>query len=156
MLAAMGLQTVAKVAQSFDGTFECQHCGHEAGATVFAKSSGAARGVGADAERIAVENAENDANALASRTLQFVRCPKCGRTDPSGRSYRVQATVGSIVIGLVGAGLMYLYAKIRTDADDAETARWASIGFGVFLATLLYWKWGRPWRSPDKRTIFRP
>jgi hypothetical protein len=151
----MGLQTIAKVAQSFDGTFECRHCGYESVATVFARSSGAARGVGRDAEQPALETAENDANALASRTLQFVRCPKCRRTDPTGRSYRVQATIGSIVLGLISAGLMYLYAKMQMDADDASTAQWASIGFGVFLAGLLYWKWGRPWRSPDQRTVFR-
>ena len=31
---------------------------------------------------------------------------------------------------------------------------WVAIGFGVFMTALLYWKWGRPWRSPYRRTVF--
>jgi len=152
----VGLQTVAKVAQSFDGTFECRHCEYEATATVFAKSSGAARGIGAEAERAALETAEHDANALASRTLQFVKCPRCGKTDPSGRSYRAQATVGAIFLGIISAGLIYVYFNMRAeDREDAAMMGWVAIGFGAFMTALLYWKWGRPWRSPDRRTVFR-
>src|SRR6185436_10859439 len=99
----MGMHTIAKVGESFDGIFECQHCEIEVPATVFAKSSASAPGVGAAAERMAAENAEMDANALASRTLQFVRCPNCGKTDPSGPRYRSQATIGAIVLGAIGA-----------------------------------------------------
>ena len=151
----MGMQTVARVAESFDGTFECRHCEYEVGATVFAKSSGTARGIDEAAQRTAFENAETDANALAARTLQFVPCPKCGKTDPTGHSYRVQVTIGSLVLGALGAGAIWLYMGLRTRGRaDATMAEWGAIGFGVFLAALLYWKWGRPWRSAAKRTVF--
>jgi len=151
----MGMQTIAKVAESFEGTFECRHCDYEVGATVFAKSSGAARGVGEDAQRVAYENAETDANALAARTLQFVPCPKCGKLDPTGHSYRAQVTVGSLILGAIGAGGIYLYIGMRTRGRaDESMATWGAIGFGIFLAALLYWRWGRPWRSSRKRTVF--
>ncbi|MBS1119547.1 MAG: hypothetical protein H6Q90_1775 [Deltaproteobacteria bacterium] len=151
----MGMQTIAKVAESFDGMFECGHCALEVPATVYARSSGTARGAGAQAQALALENAEMDANALASRTLQFVRCPRCGKTDPTGPSYRIQATIGAIVLGAISAVLSYLLVAMRTRGTaDAAAAKWVAIGFGVFMVLLLYWKWGRPWRSPDKRTVF--
>jgi hypothetical protein len=151
----MGMQTIAKVGQSFEGTFECRHCELEVTATVFARASGAARGIGADAEAIAYENAEMEANALASRTLQFVRCPRCGKRDPSGPSYRIQATIGAVVLGAITAGLCYLVVAMRSRGTaDADAAKWVSIAAGVIMVLVLYWKWGRPWRSPDKRTVF--
>jgi len=150
------MQTIARVEESFEGMFECPHCELEVSATVYAKSSGSARGIGAEAEAAARENAEIDANAIAARTLQFVRCPRCGKQDPGGRRYRIQATIGVLVVGAISAGLMYLFVGMRTRGQaDADIAKWASLGFGVFMALLLYWRWGRPWRSPDKRTVFR-
>jgi len=151
----MGLNTIARVAESFGGTFECQHCQLEVAATVHARSTGSARGVGAEAQSAALENAEMDANALAARTLQFVRCPRCGKRDPSGRRYRIQATIGAMVVGAIAWGLAFLLIAMRTRGHaDAAMAKWASLGLGVFIALMLYWKWGRPWRSPDKRTVF--
>ncbi|HSK03716.1 MAG TPA: hypothetical protein VK932_20830 [Kofleriaceae bacterium] len=151
----MGMQTVARVEESFEGMFECRHCELEVPATVYARSSGSARGLGAAAEAAAIEDAEMDASALASRTLQFVRCPRCRKKDPGGRGYRVQVTVGVLVLGAICGGLMYLLVGMRSRGEaDAGTAQWASIGFGVVMALLLYWKWGRPWRSADKRTVF--
>ena len=152
---SMGMQTIAKVSQSFDGLFECTHCELEVPATVFAKSSGSAPGIDDNARQVAAEHAEMDANALAARTLQFVRCPRCGKTDPSGPRYRSQATLGAIVLGGLSAGLCYLFVAFRSQGTaDADVAKWVSLGFGVFLGALLYWKWGRPWRSPDQRTVF--
>jgi hypothetical protein len=149
------MQTVARVGQSFDGFFECRHCELEAYATVYATAAGVARGVGEDADRLALANAESDANALASRTLQFVRCPRCGKKDPSGPSYRAQATVGAIVLGALAAGGSWLFVAMRTRGHaDAGAAKWVSLAAGVFIALMLYWRWGRPWRSPDKRTVF--
>lgn len=150
------MQTIGTVGQSFTGDFECRHCELEVTATVYAKASAAASGGGAEAAQLAIESAELDANALASRTLQFVRCPRCGKTDPSGRSYRIQATIGAVVLGAISAGLAYLLIAMRSRGRaDADWAKWVALGFGVFMVLLLYWKWGRPWRSPDKRTIFR-
>ena len=151
----MGMHTVASVGDSFHGMFECRHCDLEVGATVYAKSSGAARGVGAAAEQIALENAEMDANALAARTLQFVKCPACGKTDPAGKSYRIQATIGAIVLGAGIALLAWLFVAMRTRgrADD-DISTWLAIGTGVLMTLMLYWRWGRAWRSPDRRTVF--
>src|SRR5260221_4156613 len=151
----MGMQTIAKVSRSFEGTFECRHGELEVPATVFAKSSGAARGVGDDARALAVENAEMDANAYAARTLQFVKCPRCGKKDPTGPSYRIQATIGAAVVGTLFAGLCWLLIAMKSrGTSDGPSTKWVSLIAGGFIAVLAYWKWGRPWRSPDKRTMF--
>jgi len=105
--------TAATAGDLFDGVFECAHCGLEATARVFASSSGVARGDDVAAEQHATEAAMGSANALAARTLQFVHCPECGQTDPTGRGYRVQASLGAIVLGAVGGLLFYVYAAMR-------------------------------------------
>lgn len=147
--------TSATAGDLFDDVFECVGCSFEATARVFATSSGVARGVDVAAAHHASELAMEGANALAARTLQFVHCPACGQTDPTGRSYRVQVTLGAVLLGAVGGLLSYAYAAMQAvDSSDLAIGRYASAGFGAVLAALLYWRWGRPWRAPDARTMF--
>ena len=147
----MAMRTSAKTAEVFEGTFECRHCEFQAEATVHAIGWGRAGGVGGDARELAVQDAVEDAGAVASRSLTFVPCPRCGKLDPSARSYRLQVIVGSVLLGGFAAAGLYVYAHARYGA--AHGMAWLFSVFGLAIASLAFWKWRRPWVGVRERVI---
>lgn len=138
-----------KVHEVFSGHFECRHCELDVPATVGAVGWGEDTGAPPEAGVTAVE----DASGVASRTLQFVKCPRCGKLDPGGRSYRVQVTVGSLLIAALAVGVTFalVAAKRRNPLDRDET--WGlALFLGALIGGVFYWNWGRPWRGAARRT----
>jgi hypothetical protein len=147
-----GDYTSARVADVFDGTFECRSCGLSAPAVVSSSGRGSAHGHGADDARAALRDGMVDANSVAARSLTFLPCPKCGVVDPSARSYRVQVIVGSLLLGAVSAGVMY-YLFTRTLDEGRSTAGYGPIAavVGGVVTAAAYWWWGRCWRNIRRR-----
>ena len=141
---------VVRVKEVFAGHFECRHCDLDVPAQVRAVGWGGERPTGLTVEEEAIE----DASGVASRTLQFVPCPRCGKLDPTGRGYRIQVIVGVIVLGALLFGGCYLFLKFRARHSSFERSEllWMSAAFGALMSAILYWKWSRPWRGAAKRT----
>ena len=146
---------VTKVAvhQTYDGTFECAHCGLEAPATVGVKAYGRATGHGSYAAEQARDSAGEDGSTLASRTLQFANCPKCGMRSDGAASYRISVTLGSLAIGaIIGAVIMLgMTGHVIPARDSQGTPAAIGYGLGALFTIGLYWMWGRAWRGVKER-----
>jgi predicted RNA-binding Zn-ribbon protein involved in translation (DUF1610 family) len=140
----------AKHAAAFSGTFECRSCGLDAPAVVRARGSGSAKGVSENSAHVAAEIAEADANAVAARTLTFYPCPKCGKVDPSSRSFRIQVIIGSLVLGAAVGLVAFLWFR-PAFGRDASVERIAAASVGAVVAIALYFWWGRAWWRVKKR-----
>lgn len=144
---------VLRVKEVFTGHFECRHCELDVVAEVRASGWGGEKPLVMMETRTMEEEAVEDASGVASRTLQFVKCPRCGKYDPGGDSYRTQVLLGSIVVGVIVFVLTWLFVKMQVDYDkDRTMVLYIAAGFGVFFSGALYWKWSRPWRGAEKRT----
>lgn len=145
----MAFQTVAKTRLALSEHFRCRHCKLEANATVLATGYGQQRGLGSD---LAAARAAGDAAAVAARSLQFVPCPRCGKTDPRGKSFRLKVTFGSLAVGLFVAAtvLVCLYAAADSDFSLTGHLTLAAI-LGAAFTAACYVSWGRAWRGAAKR-----
>ena len=144
--------TVASTTEAFSGTFECRHCELECTAVVEASGRGQAKG--RNMHHDAYKDAEDDANNVAARTLQFVKCPRCGKRDPSGISYRIQMTIGAILAGGALGGATTALAVMKSRGRGATDFWWIFLAVGGVLALVFYWRFRRPWANADKRTKF--
>lgn len=149
--------TTASTHEAFSGTFECRHCELEVTAVVHASGSGQAEGrIAEGAGHAAYKDAEDDANHVAGRTLQFVKCPRCGKRDQSGTSYRIQMTIGAFLAGAILSGITIVLAAMSEAGRGRGKGDWLWI-FLVLAAVLtagFYWRFRRPWANADRRTTF--
>lgn len=139
--------TNATVREHYEGQYECVSCGLDVPAVVYATGYGGAHGHGDASAREALDNAEYNANSVATRTLLFIPCPKCGRQQPGAAGYRLQVMLGSAALGVFFAWIMF---KLMDGHDDADAGIAAAIGAVIFA--IFYWYWGRPWRGVKKRS----
>lgn len=148
--------TLRKTNEVFCGTFECRRCELEAPATVRAAGWGAAQGRSEDAAANAAFEGEQDASGVASRTLTFVRCPRCGAVDPSALSYRIQVMIGSLLLGLVAAGVVFVFSHVSRrgrSLADVGGVGWLCAIVTLVVAGALYWRWRRPWVRVRERVV---
>ncbi|HEY4055881.1 MAG TPA: hypothetical protein VGM39_04705 [Kofleriaceae bacterium] len=146
--------TTIAVDEVFEGAFECSACGYEAPASVRMKARGAARGKTQEAREAAEANAEELAGTLASRTLMFVRCPKCGQRDPKARAYQVQVVLGVLAMGLAGFAIAFLLLmKSRLYVYAGALTPWIAIACGVTWMARTFVVYRRAWHDVDKRVV---
>jgi predicted RNA-binding Zn-ribbon protein involved in translation (DUF1610 family) len=135
-----------RVDDEFAGTYECARCGFETPAVVHAWSGGAARGRGDDARAAAREQAQERAGAMASRTLMFVRCPKCGQRDPKARVYQVQIVLAALAMGAAGFAVLFVgLMKLRADAWFGDWTPVLAAACGATWAVRTYTRYRRAW-----------
>ncbi|CAN5906339.1 hypothetical protein BH11MYX2_BH11MYX2_36230 [soil metagenome] len=138
--------TNATVREHFEGQYECLSCGLDVPAIVYATGHGGAQGHGEASAREALDIANYNANSVATRTLVYIPCPKCGKRQPGAIGYRIQVLVGGAAIAAVLAGFLYLaMGSHHSDAPVCE-------GFALLVFAFFYYWWGRPWRGVKKRS----
>jgi DNA-directed RNA polymerase subunit M/transcription elongation factor TFIIS len=152
-------QSYVKVAEDFEGTFECRHCEFEAPAIVRAKGATTTKDSSESAHIDAQQIAEMDAGSVAARTLTFVKCPRCGKTDPIAHSFRLQVLIGAPACGALAGVAAYFLVAIRTSSWSRERHGNAlpvtAFVIGVVVAFILYWRWGRAWRNVEQRVTIQ-
>jgi hypothetical protein len=147
--------TTASTDEVFHGEFECRHCELQTTALVLASGRGQAEGHADDgAGHAAYKDAEDDANNVAARTLQFVKCPRCGKRDPAGRSYRIQMTIGAVLAGAVLGGITTVLGIIQNRGRGAEVLLPIFLIVSGVLGAIFYFRFRRPWAGADARTKF--
>lgn len=140
------------VNETFDGTFECAACGYEALASVKTTAKGSARGTTAAAREAAEADAEETAGTIASRTLMFVRCPKCGQRDRKARTYQVQVVLGALAMGAAGFAIVFLLLmKSKLYKETGSLTPWIAIAAGVTWAARTFIVYRRAWHDIDTR-----
>jgi len=142
--------THATVHEAFEGTFECRTCGLEAPAVVVARGRGRASGWHDAAEHTAIQDAAEDAGEIASWTLAFVPCPRCGKRDRLARSYVVTSIALAIVAGLAAAIGVYMLAAMRGIRGVNSFSTAAIVGGGVVAAVVFGLK-ARAWIGIRRR-----
>ncbi|HEY4058018.1 MAG TPA: hypothetical protein VGM39_15495 [Kofleriaceae bacterium] len=138
--------TNATVRDYYEGQYECGSCGLDVPAVVYAVGHGGAQGHGDASAREAVAIAEYNANSVATRTLLYIPCPKCGKRQPGAIGYRVQVILGGAAISGTLGGI--LYALMGSHSGDGQVCA----GVAAILFAFFYYWWGRPWRGVKKRT----
>ena len=141
--------THATVREEFEGVYECEVCGLEAPAFVHAKGAGSARGWGGDSSESAYANAAEDAGEVASWTLAFARCPRCGVRPKLGRSYVVSSVVLATLAGLGTVALVYVLAAMK--ARDRGDAPLVALLTGAVVAAIVFGLKARAWLGVGKR-----
>ncbi len=142
----------------FEGPFECRRCGFETRATVQATGQrawtpGGPREAGGYAAH--GESAGAVAEVVASRTLMFVRCPSCGRRDPSAGMYRLQVVLGALLAG-TAAAVLALLGTIKATGHVSDVMLPVSIATGIAVAASVYWTYRRAWVRVDERVTLYP
>ncbi|HEY4181456.1 MAG TPA: hypothetical protein VGM90_31635 [Kofleriaceae bacterium] len=142
--------TNATVREHFDGQYECPHCGLDVPAIVYATGYGGAQGHGDDSSQEALDNANYNASSVATRTLLYVPCPKCGKRQPGAIGYRIQVIVGAAILAIGLAALLVVLMQGRYGRDSSDMTM--GEGTAVVVFAFFYYWWGRPWRGVKKRT----
>ena len=137
--------TSAKVREHYEGQYECRFCGLDVPAVVYATGLGGALGHGAASMREAVDIADYNANSVATRTLLYIPCPKCGRRQPGAIGFRVQVIVGAAVLAAI-----FGFVLRRLMGHPSNNA--VCVGLAAVVFACFYWWWGRAWRGVKKRT----
>lgn len=148
------------VSEVFSGTFECRRCSYEAAAQVTARGGrtfmpnapvegGATRPVG--------ETTSDIAGVVASRTLMFVRCPRCGERDPSARIYKIQVALGALLAG-VASTVLYALGSVKTGLAFRypEATLVLSGVTGLAAAAMVYRTYRRAWVDVEARVVLSP
>ena len=144
-----------EVSDEFVGPFECRHCGFETTARVRAIGRRAWLPTGpreAGGARIRGEGAAEIAGVVASRTLMFVRCPRCGKRDPSATTYRVQVVLGALLAG-VAAGVLAFLGMVKSFRSINELALGTAMAAGLGVAAGVWWTYRRAWVRVDERVV---
>jgi ribosomal protein L37E len=146
--------TVERVEDEFAGTFECASCGFETAASVrsWANAAVSARTEGATQAARAI--ATEDAGAIASRTLMFVRCPSCGKRDPRARTYQIQIVLAALGMGAAGFAILFVAIfKLGLDRTLGPLAPALAAACGLVWAARTYLKYRRAWTRVDDRVV---
>ncbi len=93
----------AEAVESVDLPFKCVHCAAERTARIIAVGRGSASSpyfIGhSKARERAVEDAADDAHALAEESLALVACPACGKLQRGGSTFDPMMTLAAVALG---------------------------------------------------------
>lgn len=142
------METVESDDDRYAGTFECARCGFETPARVRAWARLRVRRPSDAARAMANETA----SAIASRTLMFVPCPKCGQRDPRATTYRVQIILAALAMGIAGFATafvgMFKTSVYRTLGDATPVV---AAAVGAAWAFAIYRRYRLAWTRIDER-----
>ncbi len=141
---------MSAITEDFVGDYQCRRCGYESRARVSA--TGGAANVGG-------ESASDIAGVVASRTLLFVRCPNCGKRDPSATTYRIQVWLGALLAGGAGSllGLVFMMRSQARRESNVGVIAVAMVVAGLLPAFVVWLRYRRAWIDVERRVLlFRP
>jgi len=137
----------------FSGPYECRRCGFETQATVRAtgRRTWTPRAPHESSERGAgAESADAVAEVVASRTLMFVRCPRCHRRDPSAFIYQLQVILGALLAG-GGAFALSFLGMIKLASGVSSYMLPVALVAGATTCLGVWWTYRRAWVAVDDR-----
>ncbi|MFT3712671.1 MAG: hypothetical protein QM817_33900 [Archangium sp.] len=146
----MAPRTSVKAQHSFGADYDCGRCDYKARATVTATGYGDEAGWPDTAEEGARTKAFEDAVAVATRTLWFVPCPRCGFTNPRGLQFKIKSILGALVIGCISGAICFAFMN---DRGDELLATGFGIGTGLLFTAIFLWRWGRAWVGARARVL---
>jgi hypothetical protein len=146
----MAPRTSVQAQHSFGADFDCECCDYKARATVTATGSGDEAGWTAESAEGASNNALADAVTVATRTLWFVPCPRCGQVSARGRAFKVKAMLGSLAITLASGALTF---ALFDERDDEGLAAILGAGSGLLFGGIFAWRWARAWVGARSRVV---